>query len=88
MADKAKADVHNLSCIERPNPPTSLGRTPAKIIGLGPEISIPVEGFLKLHIDNSDDSKWLSPTGDFTFTAGPYDPNSKRLYLWGYFANG
>lgn len=29
-----------------------------------------------------------SPTGDFTFTAGPYDPASGRLYIWGWFKNG
>lgn len=89
IVEKATADVHNFDCIERPSPSVSIGRVPVKVVGLDPQVSSPIGGFLKLHFTNSDsDSKWRSPTGGFSFSAGPYDPKSKRLYIWGYFANG
>ena len=89
MVDTGNADESNLSCIKRSVAYFSLSRTPTNVFGLEPQVSIPVEGYIKLHINNSDSNsmEW-SPTGDFTFVAGPYDPSSKRLYIWGYFRNG
>lgn len=89
MVDRAYAEEPDLNCIKRPSQNVRLSRVPAKITDLKPQVSIPVEGYIKLHFNNSDTSSmWLSPTGDFTFAAGPYDPNTKRLYIWGYFNSG
>lgn len=85
----AENEVPFPNCIVQPSGPSSLSRIPAVIPNLDPQVSIPLEGYVKLHFESSDtDSMWPSPTGDFTFTAGPYDPASQRLYLWGYFSNG
>lgn len=64
-------------------------RDTKKVYGLTPLISIPVEGHLQLSVDGvvQGDPVW-SPTGDFTFSVGPYDAASKRLYSWGYFDSG
>jgi len=85
----AENDEPSHSCIIQPNEQVRLSRVPAMIAGLDPQVSIPVEGHLKLHFVSSDSSSMrLSPTGDFTHVAGPYDPVSRRLYIWGYFLNG
>lgn len=78
-------------CITRQHNPTgvSLSRTPAVINGLTPQVILSAEGYLKLIFDSSDCcSAWYSPIGDLTFAAGPYDPASRRLYLWGPARNG
>lgn len=78
-------------CISRQHQPTGvgLGRTPAAIRELAPLVSLPAEGRLKLGFPSSDCcSDWVSPTGDLTAVAGPYDPERRRLYLWGFDTNG
>lgn len=66
-----------------------LSSEPASVHGLEPRISLPSEGHLKLHSASSDCcSEWRSPTGDLTFSAGPYDPATGHLYIWGYDRNG
>lgn len=91
MSQGAHAEGNAERCISRQHQPTGvgLGRTPAAIRGLEPMVSIPTEGHLKLNFVSSDCcSEWLSPTGDLTVVAGPYDPVNQRLYLWGFFKNG
>lgn len=78
-------------CISRQHNPTgvSLSRTPAAIHGLTPQVILSAEGHLKLVSDSSDCcSATYSPIGDLTTAAGPYDPASRRLYLWGPAGNG
>lgn len=87
----AHAEGNVERCISRQHQPTGVGlsRTPAAIRGLKPRVSIPNEGYLKLNFVSSDCcSERFSPIGDWTFVAGPYDPVSQRLYLWGFDKNG
>lgn len=91
LSQGALAEGNAERCVSRQHQPDGVGlsRTPAAIRGLEPLVSIPTEGHLKLNAVSSDCcSKWLSPTGDWTFFAGPYDPVSQRLYLWGFDKNG
>ncbi len=55
---------------------------------LEPQISIPSEGMLKLHFGTVEGEAVWSPTGDFIFGVGPYDPDSGRVYVYGWFMNG
>lgn len=73
-------------CISRQHQPTgiSLGREPAAVHGLEPLVSLPSEGHLTLGCCSDQPS----PVGDLTFIAGPFDPESQRLYLWGFDRNG
>lgn len=79
-------------CISRQHNPTGvslLSRTPAAIRGLTPQVILSAEGHLKLIFNGSDSySARYSPIGDLTAAAGPYDPASRRLYLWGPARNG
>jgi len=62
---------------------------PYSVAGLPLEIDIPLEGKIRLRDPETgwEIEAW-SPTGDFTFSFGPYDPASQRLYIWGYWENG
>ncbi len=85
------AEDHSGRCVLRQNwgAASDMHKEPAAIPGMEPLVSIPSEGTLKLHTASSDCcSSWRSPAGDFTADAGPYDPVSRRLYIWGYFENG
>lgn len=70
-------------CIVRAEQGVTLEREATDFLGIGTEIGIAYEGFLTI-----GGVIVGSPTGDFTFTAGPYDPSNQRLYIWGYFKNG
>lgn len=76
-------------CILRQDWTAGITSGPVAILGLTPLVSVPAEGTLKLHTESSDCcSSWRSPVGDLTSVAGPYDPASQRLYLWGFDENG
>lgn len=72
-------------CISRQHQPTGVGLSPQPVAvhGLEPLVSLHREGHLRLH-----GTDWPSPVGDLTHVAGPYDPASRRLYLWGFDRNG
>lgn len=91
LSQSAHAEDDPGHCISREHQPSgaSLSREPTAVHGLGPLVSLPSEGQLKLHTMAADCcSSWHSPTGDWTFSAGPYDPLSQRLYVWGFDRNG
>lgn len=89
LGNVAVAQTTFENCIMQPVQAERLSSVPVAIAGLDPLVSRPVESNLKLHTATSDCcSMWQSPTGDFTVSAGPYDPISQRLYLWGYYQNG
>lgn len=79
-------------CIVRPAPSAALRHfhKPATVRGLAPQIMIPREGELQLvpAPDRGNGDRAWSPTGDFTRSAGPYDPVGHRLFVWGYFTVG
>ena len=70
-------------CFVPPNNDVRLEREPSDLFDLGITIGIAYEGFLYI-----DGRVVPSPTGDITIAAGPYDPTSGRLYIWGYDENG
>ncbi len=72
-------------CISRQHQPTGVGLSPQPVAvhGLEPLVSLHREGHLRLH-----GTDWPSPVGGLTYVAGPYDPASRRLYLWGFDKNG
>lgn len=80
-------------CISREHQPEGTGLDrggiPSRVHGLAPMVSLRGEGQIELFDPVSDccDSR-MSPAGDWTSLAGPYDPKSRRLYLWGYDSNG
>ncbi len=80
------------SCFVRPALPVGLRNLgdPVAVSGLVPQVRMPYEGALQLALarDRDNGSQAWSPTGDFTSTVGPYDPVSRRLYVWGYFTVG
>lgn len=91
LSQTAHAEDDPGRCISRQHQPTGVGlsREPTAIHGLEPLVSRPAEGRLKLHAMATDCcSSWSSPAGDFAFLAGPYDPLSQRLYIWGFDRNG
>lgn len=89
LGNVAIAQTTLVNCILQPAQAERLSSVPVAIAGLDPLVSKPTEGNIKLHTATSDCcSMWQSPTGEFTFSAGPYDPVSQRLYLWGYHQNG
>lgn len=91
LSQGAVAEGDAERCISRLHLPSGfrLGETPATVRGLEPQVSRPTEGHLKLNFISSDCcSNRLSPVGDLTIVAGPYDPVSRRLYLWGFDKNG
>jgi hypothetical protein len=91
VSQVAHAEGEAERCISRQHQPTGVGLsgTPAAIHSLEPLVSLPAEGHVKLHFITSDCcSKTRSPVGDWTTVAGPYDPVSRRLYLWGFDRNG
>ena len=71
------------SCIIPPEMPVNLDREATDFLNIGVDIGKASEGILSI-----DEAEVVSPTGDFTIAAGPYDPSSGRLYIWGYFVNG
>ncbi|RBW45840.1 hypothetical protein DS901_01560 [Loktanella sp. D2R18] len=68
--------------------PLAINGRAVSVEGLEPHISIPSEGMLKLHIGAVETEAVWSPTGDFIFGLGPYDPDSGRVYVYGWFVNG
>ncbi|KRS16450.1 hypothetical protein [Roseovarius indicus] len=89
---RAETSDTGADCFERPSALAWLHNhgDPVAVPGLLPRVRIPVEGFLELvpAPGREDGERALSPTGDFTFAVGPYDPVSRRLYLWAYFKVG
>ena len=75
-------------CLVAPKPDVALSKTPSSVWGLVPKISRPAEGRIALHPDSSVGHVILSPVGDFTSSAGPFDPVNQRLYLWAFFSSG
>jgi hypothetical protein len=76
-------DQSEQRCIVPDSPSVNLERDPNDFLNIGIDVGIAYEGFLTI-----GGSIVGSPTGDFTITAGPYDPSNGRLYIWGYFRNG
>jgi len=62
---------------------------PVSIPNLEPMMSIPYEGQLRIHNPETGQTTdaW-SPTGDLTSSFSAYDPESHRLYVWGFSENG
>lgn len=78
----ADADETN-HCISTRAASFRLEREPVAIAGLDLPVSLPREGFVQV-----GEMIRPSPVGDFTNSAGPFDPASQRLYLWAYSQNG
>lgn len=85
---KAQTPGAGSDCFERPTASAALRNNGDSVAvpGLLPRVRIPVEGFLELvpAPGREDGDRALAPTGDFTNAVGPYDPVSRRLYLWAY----
>ncbi len=85
---QAKSTGVVASCFVRPAVPVGFKNRgdPVAISGLVPQVRMPYEGALQLvpAPGRENGNRAWSPTGDFTSVVGPYDPVSRRLYVWGY----
>lgn len=64
------------------------GSDPVAIHGLEPLVSRPRPRGISLHPGSTDASVGPVPIWEWTSTVGPYDPASRRLYIWAFDRNG